>query len=515
MIINHNVSALNTYNKLKESSDKKGDSLEKLSSGKRINQAADDPAGMAISQKMKAQTKGLRQAKHNLLNGKSLVQTADAGLNEVQSLLQRMRELAVQAANDTLSSSDREEIQKEIEQLKSEVDNIANNTDFNGIKPLVQEPETTVKTDPNADPGSPKVDLVFQIDYSGSMTTSDNVKALKEGINTFVDNLNKSADLQVAVVDITSDDLNHASFVSDPEQIKDNIDSVRQDTVSNNEISGTKPYEAIQEVHPDGSIGQTLNYRAGAKKTFVTFTDAEDESSDDLGLSGSPSNAEKEDKAKSIVENTNVQPGYDSDDIQSYLFGMTGNTVTADDFDEITNATGGKNYLGISTAEEVKDKLQKDLINNINSNIDDGDTKVVTEVPGPLTLQVGPKQGEELKIELTDARASSIGIDKLKVSSSSQAQQTIDEVDKAIGQISSERAKFGAYENRIGHIQNNVTNYDSNITQSKARIKDADMAKEKLELSKTQILEQAGQALLSQSMMLPQGVLKMLPSDMQ
>ena len=504
MIINHNLSALNTYNKLKESSEKKGESLEKLSSGKRINQAADDPAGMAITQKMKSQTQGLRQAKHNILNGKSLVQTADAGLNEVHSLLQRMRELSVQAANDTMSSADRSEIQKEIDQLKKEIDNIANNTEFNGIEPLNKQTETEVKVDPDADPGSPKIDIVFHIDYSGSMTSSNNVKALEEGINKFVDNLNESVDLQVAVVSITSGDpLITKDFASDPEDIKENINDLKG--LSPEMPYGTQTYESMKEAHPDNSIGQTLSYRSGAEKAFVTFTDADDEDSDA---------SYTEDGVAKELDGGSLNSGFESDDIQSYLFGMTGNDIQESDFDEITDATGGENYTNISSAEEIKNKLQKDLVNSINSNIDDGDTKVVGGEAKPLKLQVGPNQGDNLEVELSDARTSSIGVDGIKVDSSQNAQAAIAEIDKAIEEISSERSKFGAYENRLSHIQNNVSNYDTNITQSKSRIKDADMAEEKMGLTKSQILEQAGQAILSQAMMIPQGVLEMLPSDM-
>lgn len=134
MIIRHNLNALNTLNNFNKANNKKSKAMEKLSSGLRINRAADDAAGLAISEKMRAQIRGLNQAERNIKDGISLIQTAEGALNETHSILQRMRELCVQAANDTLTKDDREKIQDEINQLKKGVDDIANNTEFNGIK---------------------------------------------------------------------------------------------------------------------------------------------------------------------------------------------------------------------------------------------------------------------------------------------------------------------------------------------------------------------------------------------
>nr|WP_320148132.1 flagellin [uncultured Anaeromusa sp.] len=131
MIINHNMMAMNTYNKLSSNNAAASKSLEKLSSGLRINRAADDASGLAISEKMRGQIRGLDQGTSNAQNGISLIQTAEGALTETHSILQRMRELAVQSSNDTNTDSDRNEIQKEINQLTDEIDRIANTTEFN------------------------------------------------------------------------------------------------------------------------------------------------------------------------------------------------------------------------------------------------------------------------------------------------------------------------------------------------------------------------------------------------
>lgn len=134
MIINHNMAALNTYNRLSSNNTQTSKSLEKLSSGLRINRAGDDAAGLAISEKMRGQIRGLDQAQRNAQDSISMIQTAEGALNETHSILQRMRELAVQAGNDTNTTVDRGEIQKEINQLTNEIDRIANTTEFNTQK---------------------------------------------------------------------------------------------------------------------------------------------------------------------------------------------------------------------------------------------------------------------------------------------------------------------------------------------------------------------------------------------
>ena len=136
MIINHNMNALNAHRNMTANTNSAGKSMEKLSSGLRINRAGDDAAGLAISEKMRGQIRGLDQASRNAADGISMIQTAEGALNETHNILQRMRELAVQAGNDTNTSADRGEIQKEINQLTSEINRIGNTTEFNNQKLL-------------------------------------------------------------------------------------------------------------------------------------------------------------------------------------------------------------------------------------------------------------------------------------------------------------------------------------------------------------------------------------------
>ena len=274
MIINTNIAALNSYNRLSGTNNNMSKSLERLSSGKRINRAADDAAGLAISEKMKAQIRGLAQAQRNAQDGISLIQTAEGALKETHAILQRMRELAVQSANDTNTDDDRLELQKEVAELLTEIDRIAENTEFN-------------------------------------------TKTLLNG-------------------DLTS---------------------------------------------------------------------------------------------------------------------------------------GGS---------------------------------------GALVFHIGANSGQSIKLEIASMTVGGIGVSELSISGQSKANAAISTIDIALGKVSAERSKLGAYQNRLEHTINNLSASEENLTAANSRIEDIDMAKEMMEFTKSQILSQAGTAMLAQANMMPQGVLQLL-----
>jgi flagellin len=273
MIINTNVAALNSYNQLSQTNKNMSKSLERLSSGSRINRAADDAAGLAISEKMNAQTRGLAQAQRNAQDGISLIQTAEGALKETHSILQRMRELSVQSANDTNTDKDRAQIQAEVDQLTSEIDRIAENTEFN-------------------------------------------TQTLLSG-----------------------------------------------------------------------------------------------------GLSGS------------------------------------GNGVK---------------------------------------------------------IHIGANSGQNMEANISDMSASGLGVDGLSVSGQASADSGIAIIDSAIESVSTQRSSLGAIQNRLEHTINNLSASEENLTAANSRIKDVDMAKEMMNMSKQQILSQAGTAMLAQANQMPQGVLQLL-----
>ncbi len=347
-------------------------SMQKLSSGQRINQAADDAAGLSISEKMRAQIRGLEQAEQNIQNGISLLQTAEGGLGEIVSPnLQRLRELAVQASNDTLTTEDKQTIQKEIEQIKQGINDIANDTEFNEIKPLI--PGRPEEMNGSSSGKKAKVDIVFLVDYSGSMGNANNsstqLGAVSDGISDFVTELdNNSMDAQVGIVNITTTrDPLYKPLSDNPETIKQNMKRLGSTLVN----SGTKPYQYMEEATPTGEIGEKLGYRSDSKKVFVLFTDV-----------GNENGTGTENTAKEALEGSNISYGFDDDDIQSYVFGfsstMNGSYDETDKtaYDDIVNYTGGKLYTtGISNSDQIKDKLKNDLVTDIHSNIGNSDNE--------------------------------------------------------------------------------------------------------------------------------------------
>ena len=390
MIINHNMNALNAHRNMNVNNTAAGKSMEKLSSGLRINRAGDDAAGLAISEKMRGQIRGLTQASRNSADGISMIQTAEGALNETTNILQRMRELAVQASNDTNTTSDREEIQKEINALTEEVDRIANNTEFNTQKllngsksgeegDLVREEVTAVK-------GKFKIDLADE---------------LQDGDRLVIDGKVIKFDTAKVASDTT---------------IKDELEKVLEGyTVK---VNNKKTIELEQKVGPDkDEFNVKLNGNALANEATVE------------------------------------QDG-----------------ITA-------------------RAEETSE--------------------------GKVSVQVGANASQSMSIEIGDMRAQALKIvnDKgrgLSVETAQSANEAITAFDAALNAVSSQRANLGAVQNRLEYTISNLDNTAENLTSAESTLRDVDMAKEMMEYSKNNILNQAAQAMISQANQQPQNVLQLL-----
>jgi flagellin len=380
MRINHNIAALNTHRQLSGNNTAVGKSLEKLSSGLRINRAGDDAAGLAISEKMRGQIRGLDQAQRNAQDGISLIQTAEGALTETHSILQRMRELAVQSSNDTNTNSDRQELQKEVDQLISELDRIANTTEFNTKKLL------------NGDLGG------------------INLNAAKVTINE------KTSDVFTSVV-------------------------------------GTA-------VTVDGSFNVKITGIASASggQFNVTITDAEGNAT-----------------ATTITQGGAVVFGSVTLNIASTGTGAT--TMAAYVNDEMTYTTR------------------------------QADTDVTDS---SLTFQIGANSSQVMDISVEDMSAEALHVDNISVETKGAAEASISAIQAALDDVSTQRSKLGAYQNRLEHSINNLGASSENLAAAESRIRDVDMAKEMMDFTKNNILTQAAQAMLAQANQSPQGVLQLL-----
>ena len=389
MIINHNMNALNAHRNMGINNTAAGKSMEKLSSGLRINRAGDDAAGLAISEKMRGQIRGLTQASRNSADGISMIQTAEGALNETTNILQRMRELAVQASNDTNTTSDREEIQKEINALTEEVDRIANNTEFNTQKLL------------NGSKSGEAGDLVkeaitekagkFEVVFATALTNTDR---------------------------ITIDGKQIKITETDEDKIKDQINKAL--------------------------VGKyTAEYSENDKK--LTLTQVE---------------------------------GSDKEELKATLNGKD------------AEATVNVVDKGITGREEQLSE-------------------------GKVSVQVGANASQSMSIEIGDMRAEALGITNAKgkglsVESAEDANEAITAFDAALNAVSSQRANLGAVQNRLEYTISNLDNTAENLTSAESTLRDVDMAKEMMEYSKNNILNQAAQAMISQANQQPQNVLQLL-----
>jgi flagellin len=448
MKINHNIIAMNSLNRLTSHEKTTASARQKIASGLRINHAADDVAGSAISQKMKAQIKGLQQAETNIQNAVSMLQTAEGGLAEIENpLLQRLRELAVQAGNETLSKSDRQAIQAEIEQIKYSINDIANNTDFNGVK-LLNVPETITVTKTKmvtvAD-GFEKKPSVVDLSKAKSITiyerTGDDVHSKTYSISDLVKGVNWRAPSSIEDYKF-SVNLKENTFTT--KALLDFI-SLPLNNVTGVRVNGLKGYDTT-EVWASNIVSTTGNPGDGASGHALT---------------------------KILGKNLSDYPSFG-------LFEWSDTSITV-------------NF------EAKKEKFR--------------DVEIpypVEEVVPDLHLQVGANEGEIFKVDLTDARTEALGIDKLKVDPWEEAAKAITKVDQALNLVSSERGKFGSYQNALEHILNNVGNTALNLTAANSRIEDADIAKEMIELTKSNILSEATQAMLSQANKQPETVLQLL-----
>jgi flagellin len=489
MKINSNVIALNTYNNLQKNQFGAAKTMEKLSSGLRINRAADDAAGLAISEKMKSQIRGLKQADQNSLDGISLTQIAEGGLNSIQEMLQRMRELAVQSASDTLTPYDKKQIQSEIDQLKKGIDETAYGTEFNGTLPLVK----AQKVGTGGGGGNGTADIVFIIDRTGSMGGPiDNVI---NNLNVFTESLTgNNIDARYGLV--TYSDI-HVTEVDPPimkYDFTDNVEQFRNQLLDINVDGGGDWEESGLEAIMDPELGaMSFDFAEGTSKQFVLITDAPNHDRNENGLSIYSSSEVAETLRSEGIKTTVVS--------HSNTIDPTVHTQLSQLASPLSEGSDENRYFNINSTFSDNLELLADYIT------DDSSVSELKEKP-IVMLQTGANKGETFQILLTDARLDALGLEDLTIETNTD--EPIKRIDQALQNISTERAKFGSYQNRLEHIINNASNYADNLTAAESRIVDADMALEMTEFTKRNILNQSATAMLAQANQLPHGILQLL-----
>lgn len=392
MRINNNIMAMNANRQLAINNTNTQKSLEKLSSGLRINRAGDDAAGLAISEKMRAQIRGLNMASRNAQDGISLIQTAEGGLNETHAILQRMRELAVQSANDTNIDVDREEIQKEVDQLAAEITRIAKNTEYNTQNLL-----------------------------GGEFKAKFHVGA-NEGQNVELEiNAMDAEGLEVGVVE----------------------------TVYSADVEGIDGLKVVSKT------GEKLNIEFKvAEEVTDKVTGEYDEDSNTITITL----ATKEEGSNKVI-----------------------------DSDNSTHAAVKSALVDAASAAGIE----------VVTTGDFNDNATINSAPGAVAISGDTWEKEET-------------VGGIDVSTQEAADGAITVINKAIENVSAERSKLGAMQNRLEYTIRNLDNTAENLQAAESRIRDVDMAKEMMEFTKQTILQQAATAMLAQANQMPQTVLQLL-----
>lgn len=510
MIINHNMNALNAHRNMNVNNTAAGKSMEKLSSGLRINRAGDDAAGLAISEKMRGQIRGLTQASRNASDGISMIQTAEGALNETQNILQRMRELSVQSSNDTNTAADRQSIQKEIEQLTEEIDRIGNNTEFNtqsllkgdgstkleaaginvpvataGTDRTTEEAKLTFEAGANATPHLIKVELngeEIQVNYTG-------------GAN---DNKAKNA---AAIADAFKEKIDANDNLKGKYKVTASGDNVTIEAIKGEEFEGSK-----------GNIKLTTKTGINNETSTTGKTNAATAASVELDLQSFNAGNKDELEGKGITIGKTQIEFYDARKgaYSGKSVGVDISTVTsADTFaTAILNQTKGKIEGAEIEAKNGIGLVVKSLEKGANStvNVQDGAKNEGFEA----TFQVGANSNQTISISIGDMRADALGVKNVDLTTAKGSQEATSTIQAAIEKVSTERAGLGAVQNRLEYTISNLDNTTENLTSAESTLRDVDMAKEMMTFSKNNILNQAAQAMLAQANQQPQNVLSLL-----
>ena len=462
MVVQHNMQAANANRMLNVTTSAQAKSTEKLSSGYRINRAADDAAGLTISEKMRKQIKGLDRASTNAQDGVSAVQTAEGALTEVHSMLQRMNELATQSANGTNSTTDRKAIQDEIDQLSTEIDRVSETTKFNEMYLLKGTNGTTATKTLNA----------HDAGFAGSFDTNQTTFTLDKTLNADDKVTIAGKEYTIAAAGTTGTAANATS--------------------SNTNVTVTNGNAYT------GTANETLTYKdATGGGTAGWYKNGNTTTTPDVAAAGG-----------------------------TYKGVTIAGTATANDTITLTAAVAGTAAAGAIEATEAYNKIADELkkASSIGADNDatvtsNGDgtftiAKGTVAIKDALSfnLHVGADADttNKISVKIDSMSSAGLGIKGIKADTEQDATYAIDAIADAISKVSDQRSSLGAVQNRLEHTINNLDNVVENTTSAESRIRDTDMAKEMVNYSKNNILAQAGQSMLAQANQSNQGVLSLL-----
>ncbi|MCM1258001.1 MAG: flagellin [Roseburia sp.] len=503
MKINHNMSAVITNSHLLHSENGLAQSMERLSSGLKINHAKDDPAGMAISDKMKAQIDGLAQASQNASNGISVLQIADTATGEITNILQRMRELSVQAANDTNMLEDREAMQEEIEELKKEVDRIARDTEYNTKKLLDGSSDTRVYA--YSDPASPidvtRMAVTEAVDAGNyKMTIGAPATQATEVTTTATGPVPKgTVTVNGYEIEFTGEETNEEFY-----------QKLRDGAAKGN----------VNVFNTDGAAQDLVQYPETGGYTFKTepVTDAGGNPVTDADGNPvvKPSVYQYGDQLAFICNKFGIQSEVeikcDSPEMEAFL-GVPGAATAGTNIEitaDLTSSFGAQTTVATDGNRiKVTDVAGFSMEFMVGAG-QTGDIDIEVTDIGKMTLQIGANEHQTMKFTIPKISCDNLYLDEVDVTMVEGGGKSISVLDDAIAIVSGIRSRIGAYQNRLEYAVESLDAAEEDVTTAYSRIKDTDMAKEMTEYTKYTVLTQAGTSVLAQANDIPQTVLQLL-----
>ncbi|MEC6906144.1 flagellin [Photobacterium piscicola] len=486
--INTNVTAMTAQRNLNSASSSVADSMSKLSSGLRINSAKDDAAGLQISNRLTNQTNGLNVAMRNANDGVSMAQTAEGAMSESTTIMERMRELALQSANGSNSDKDREAMQKEMGELQSEMNRIADTTSFGGQNLLdgsFGEKSFQIGANSNEtqslklmDVSSHAIGREYQ-SFSGA--SADLAKTITMGDS------NNAGSTTIKVGDAEHKiDLNKDMSTDDIANKINNIDGISDVKVAKQTVMA-----ALTVTDDD----DTLVLKSGDKEVTFDKTNSADTTKQLNALTDAGFDASFAKAADGTVDNTkivinseedlNFKATEDGTDVAA-LVSVSLDGAAATPADLLTSA-------GFTKSPAIK--------------VDFSDAKLDA---GIKSVSIADGTAAATSVAIDTSKTTTESVASLDLSTQKDAQNAIDVLDSAMEQVDEKRAEIGAFQNRMTHTMSNLANINENVNASNSRIKDVDFASETINMTKGQILQQAGTSILAQAKQIPQAALSLL-----
>ncbi|MES2760399.1 MAG: flagellin [Pseudomonadota bacterium] len=484
--INTNISSLNSQRNLSSSQTALTTSLQRLSSGLRINSAKDDAAGLAISERMTSQIRGNDQAARNANDGISLAQTAEGDLSQIGSNLQRIRELAVQAANGSNSASDRASLNNEATSLIAEIDRVASSSSFNGNKLL----DGTFTSQS------------FQV---GANNTSNDQISINAIASAKASSLGVGSGSSYSATKAGTGGVTTAALTAGELAINGySVGASTADGVSfaNADASGIAKAAAINAVSSQSGVTATtgITTATGNVATAFTTTGANDVliNGVDIGAIGAGTNAvDRGTQTAAAINAKSAQTGVTASSSSTGIVSLAaadGRNIT------VTTTTAGGAATGLNAGTS-------------NAGLTTTSTLSLSS-SGSAGITVGGTTGlakAGLSVAFVGATATAgAGVSSLNLTTAAGAQAALTTLDSALATVNSSRASLGAYQNRFASVVTSLQTTSENLSASRSRIQDTDFAKETASLTRGQILQQAGTAMLAQANSLPNGVLALL-----